>query len=163
MNRLVCMSTGLMYSRHQSITYFSSHQNKNKVISSYAKLDIDGIELLFVHTPDLMNFKLSLESKKIFKDLKFNTNCKATKEQIKGFIERDIEMVSYDELRAEAIKDIKFLRSNRKDKNDCDYNAISKYFEYSCMACSECYGMCGTEILINYIRWKFNITKEEAK
>lgn len=64
-------------------------------------------------------------------------------------------------LKKEAIKEVKFLRKVRGI--GCEPNEIEKYFEYSCMACSEGCGMCGTEIIEKYIMWKNNLAEEELK
>lgn len=76
------------------------------------------------------------------------------------YLKRDIANI--EDLKHEAIKWIKEL-DTLSVSGDCHYNKIDKIFDYSCMACSEGCGMCGTEIIINFIKHFFNITEEDLK
>lgn len=68
----------------------------------------------------------------------------------------------FDEVKEEAIKWIKEL-DTLSGSGDCHYNKIDKIFDYSCTACSEGCGMCGAEIIINFIKHFFNITEEDLE
>ena len=92
---------------------------------------------------------------KTIKDLS-NESRYDSKEDIK------LNAILVQDLKQEAIKDIKFLRKHHnKEYRECCPKEIEKYFEYSCMACSEGCGMCGVEILEKYIMWKNSITEED--
>ena len=69
-----------------------------------------------------------------------------------------------DYLKIEAIKEIKFL--TKLSKKGCGYPEFVEKelpFEVSCASCTEGTSMCSMEVIINYIKWKFNITDEDLK
>jgi len=66
-----------------------------------------------------------------------------------GIIERDL----IDELKAEAVKEIKILMTNMKTPQDLLWEETTGYtMEYV-----------NKEVIINYIKWKFNITEDDLK
>ncbi len=71
MKKPICISTGCFY--RMVAGGYNVTKGMNQVIKMCSKLNIDGIELLFGNGADLLKFKPSKSSIKIFKNLKFNT------------------------------------------------------------------------------------------
>lgn len=85
------------------------------------------------------------------------------KVEVESFIIDKDQFIRGSELKEEVIKWIKASRTNEGIHNDCSENKFYKLFDYSCTACSEGVGMCGTEIIENFITHFFNITEDDLK